>query len=619
MELSFDTAPEIGRCDVVVAGGGTAGAPAGIAAARANARTVVLESLHGLGGVGTLGLIARYCHGNPVGFTKEMDEALARLAPLSTDPHSRTWPPELKDAWYQRALIEAGGSAWFGSFAFGVCQEDGRVAGLLVSTPFGSGLLRAGAVVDATGNADLAAAAGAPVRWVDARHLAVQGCGLSPRVLGQHYSNSDHTFVDDADPVSVTHAFANARAKFPDAFDVATLVGSRERRQIVGEIELSPLDFLAGRTFPDTVTIARSNFDTHGFTIHPVFLVVPPDKEPLWAHVPFRCLLPRGVEGLIVTGLGMSAHRDALPVVRMQPDVQNQGYAAGLAAAAAHHDGRTRALNLRALQRRLVEVGILPPETLAQEDSFPLPAQVVHASARQGPTDLYHAAVIFAHPEESAPVLEETIRSESDGERREVAALALGLMGRSEAAPALAAIVGSRPWDEGWNFRGMDQFGFSASRMDALMIALGRSAAAANAVVRAQAREAVREKIESLDATAAFSHCRAVGVAAGMLGGVELAKALALLLQRPGMSGHAQTDMAETVRQANRERNETRARNDALRELYLARGLYLCGDFENLGRRILETYTRDLRGPFARHAVAVLAEKDLDALRREIL
>jgi hypothetical protein len=104
-----------------------------------------------------------------------------------------------------------------------------------------------------------------------------------------------------------------------------------------------------------------------------------------------------------------------------------------------------------------------------------------------------------------------------------------------------------------------------------------------------------------------------------MLGGVELAKALALLLQRPGMSGHAQTDMAETVRQANRERNETRARNDALRELYLARGLYLCGDFENLGRRILETYTRDLRGPFARHAVAVLAEKDLDALRREIL
>ncbi len=619
IEVVFESAPVIGDCDVVVAGGGTGGAPAGIGAARAGARAVVLEALHGLGGVGTLGFIANYHFGNRVGFTREIDEGVAKGQAFTTDRMGSAWSPELKNAWYQRALLEAGGTAWFGSYAFGVYRQNDRVTGLLVSTPFGSGLLRAGAVVDASGNADIAAAAGAPVRWVTSRHVAVQGAGLSPRTLGQRYSNTDHTFADDSDPVGVTAAFAAARAKFPDQFDAATIVNSRERRQILGEIELSPLDFLARRTFPDTVTIAYSNFDTHGFTVHPVFLCVPPDKEGLYAHVPFRCLLPRGVEGLIVIGLGMSAHRDALPVVRMQADIQNHGYAAGLAAAwASCKSVRLRDVDIRALQRRLVEAGILPPEVLEQGDSFPLPPETVRASAQQGPTTLYHAAVIFAHPEISAPVLMETLQKDEDPQRRERAALALGLMGRPEVTEPLAQIVRSRGWDEGWNFRGMGQFGFSTSRMDALLIALGRAAAAANdGAARTATLAAIREKIEALDENAAFSHVRAVAVAASILGDARLAEPLTRLLQRPGMSGHAQTDMAQTVRTISPERNETHSRNHALRELYLGRAIYLCGDPEGIGRRVLETYARDLRGPFARHAAAVLAERDLDALRRE--
>jgi hypothetical protein len=49
------------------------------------------------------------------------------------------------------------------------------------------------------------------------------------------------------------------------------------------------------------------------------------------------------------------------------------------------------------------------------------------------------------------------------------------------------------------------------------------------------------------------------------------------------------------------------ARNRALRELHLARGLFLAGDRNGRGRAILETYAQDLRGIFARHARAVLA------------
>ncbi len=56
--------PVFGEYDVVVAGGGTGGAPAAIAAARAGARVLVLESLAALGGVGTIGCVSAYYHAN---------------------------------------------------------------------------------------------------------------------------------------------------------------------------------------------------------------------------------------------------------------------------------------------------------------------------------------------------------------------------------------------------------------------------------------------------------------------------------------------------------------------------------------------------------------------------
>ena len=233
--------PTLGRCDVVVAGGGTGGAPAGISAARAGAVTVVLEPQHGLGGVGTIGLISAYWFGNKTGFTAELDAEVGKLDAEFGGGKSGQWRPGIKSAVYHRLLRDAGGSAWLGSYAFGVRAGGGRIDGVLVSTPFGCGLLEAGCVVDATGNADIAAAAGAPCRVIGAEHLATQGAGLSPSTQpGTRYSNSDHTFADETDPEGITAAFVNARAKFPGSFDTSPLVGTRERRQIAGEHEIRP-------------------------------------------------------------------------------------------------------------------------------------------------------------------------------------------------------------------------------------------------------------------------------------------------------------------------------------------------------------------------------------------
>src|SRR5690606_25878079 len=121
-----------------------------------------------------------YWYGNRVGFTAEVDAGVDAFAREPMDKPGR-WNPEEKMSWYLHALEEAGAGVWLNSFAFGVQMEGSRITGVLASTPLGAGLLRAQAVIDATGNADIAAAAGAPCRSIDARHIAVQGTGLPPR------------------------------------------------------------------------------------------------------------------------------------------------------------------------------------------------------------------------------------------------------------------------------------------------------------------------------------------------------------------------------------------------------------------------------------------------------
>jgi len=607
-EIECGACPRLGAVDTLVVGGGTAGAPAAIASAREGAETIVCEALANLGGVGTEGLIAKYYFGNRRGFTREIDRgtlAMDEKGGQETDLESLDragWNVEAKMAWYLRALDDAGGQAWFGAMACGVWREGGRVRGALVSTPWGYGLVEAKATIDATGNADVAAAAGAEIRRVDAESVAVQGSGLPPRQPGRQYRNTDWTFIDDSDAAGGSAAFSLAREKFGSEYDVAQILDTRERRQIVGDFSLSPIDFLAERTYPDTIVVASSNFDTHGYTIHPLFMMKPPDKKPLFARIPLRCLLPRGLEGLLSTGLGISAHRDAIPVTRMQADAQNQGFAAGVAAAWSARDGvPLREIDVRKLQGKLVEQGVLDPNVLEQEDSFPLPEKRIQKAVTDEIDTFMGLAVVFSRPERSVPLMREALERESDPERRLAYAQALGLLGDDAGADLLAERLNGEDWDEGWNYKGMGQFGLSLSPVDCRVIALGRAG-------RADKFAAIRRKIEALDADSAFSHVRAVCEACEALGARGAAPALARLLRTEGLGGHWHDSLERAIGDLTDNPNETEARNRSLKELHLARALYRLGDDDGLGKRTLERYGRDLRGHFARHAQAVLAE-----------
>lgn len=599
LDLDLNRLPVLGNYDVVVVGGGTAGAPAGIAAARAGAKTLIVETLAGLGGVGTEGRICSYYHGNRVGFTAEIGRGLAELGQdPKFGPTANSWNPEVRRQWYLREALAAGAEVWFGVLTVAAAVAGNKVSGIVVATPCGYGLLLAKEVVDASGNADVAAAAGAKVVNVEKEHLAVQGTGLSPSIPGRHYTNTDHTFVDDTDVIDVTRAFTLARQKFRGAFDLSQIVNSRQRQQIVGDYTLDPLDFLAHRSFPDTITTARSNFDSHGFTIHPVFMAKAPDKESIDAHVPYRCLLPAGLEGVLVTGLGVSCHRDALPVVRMQPDVQNQGYAAGRAAAlAALQALPLRGIDIKALQRHLVEIGILAAEVPAQEDSFPLPRVELEKAVAEGLDEYLGLAVIFAHPEPCRELLRQALASATTPERRVRCAHLLGLLRDDAGVAVLAAAVDAQGWDKGWNYTGMSQFGFSLSPLDSQLVALGRTG-------NRLAQPALLRKLKSLAPEQEFSHCRALALAFEALPGPAAAPEFARVLAP--LAGNSRSSVQQGLANLPDDGCDTSERNRELKELYLARGLYACGDHQGLAERVLRAYAQDYHGHYARHARAIL-------------
>ncbi len=579
---------------VAVVGGGTSGAPAGIAAARQGVKTLLLEYQSELGGVSTVGRIGRYWHGYRGGFTAQSDRGIQQFDGVRS--------LRAKMQWYRREILAAGGQVWTNVLVWAATQAiegpgQGQVRRLLVATPDGPCAVACEVVIDATGAAAIAQAAGAAMQESAAEHVAVQGTGLPPVHPGQSYTNTDYAFAAEDDVVDAWRLLVQARQRFAGAFDVAGLLDTRERPRIVGRVTIQPEDIYIGRRYLDAVNLARSNFDTHGFTVSDLFLLAPPDRSVRTFRVPLRALQPIGIDNMLVVGLGFAAQRDAMPLLRMQPDLQNQGYAAGYIGATVDDLHEPTAASIRRFQRHLVEVGILPDDALQDVDSGAVSARDLASAVRNLQLTPEKLAPILTDRAAALPLLRKA-RAAAAGQRRLEYAAVLGILHDPAGADDLLKAVAEQPFREGWNFRGMGQFGRSRGQIDLLIVALGRTG-------DNRAVEVLLDKIDQLPEDPAFSHCRALAVALETLKDPRAAGPLATLLSRPGMQGHwlLQLRPSQTLKGSDDLR-----RSRQLRELVLARALVRCGDHNGLGRRILERYAMDLRGLYARHARAVLAE-----------
>ncbi|MEI6139573.1 MAG: FAD-dependent oxidoreductase [Mariniphaga sp.] len=599
------TLPILGTYDVVVMGGGTAGAPAAVGAARHGAKTIVLEYLHGLGGIGTLGMVGRYYHGYRKGYTNEVDLGVKAIGEGNVRQKKQLyeWVFDWKTEYFRHEIRNAGGDIWFGVLGCGAYIEKGKVKGVVVATPAGKGVILAHTVVDSTGSSDIAIAAGAGFVYTDGNTVAVQGAGMPFKNPDDFYNNSDWTFTDDTDMLDIWWTFIVAKDKFSEQYDIGKLSQTRERRRMVGDYTISALDVYNGRTYPDVISIHQSSFDTHGFTEDSFFFLKPPDHSgvDVTAYVPFRALLPKGIEGIAVTGLGASADRDAMPVIRMQPCLQNQGYAVGWAAAmAARNNQNIRNIDLKSLQKELVKIESLPETVLTDQDNYPPIDEKIKEAALTVTHNLDGLELLLWDKARSVPLMVEAYNQAKTPEDQLTYARILGMLGNPVGWKALeTAIENERDWDKGWNYTGMGQFGKSISYLDGLIIALGRTK-------RTEAIPLLERISKKLDLGSEFSHFRAVAMALETIGDPKGALILYDLLQIPGITGYSFPNIETAKKMTPVGDTDTSTRNNSLRELILARALFRCGDVNGLGKEILTNYSKDLRGHYYRHASGVL-------------
>jgi hypothetical protein len=237
------------------------------------------------------------------------------------------------------------------------------------------------------------------------------------------------------------------------------------------------------------------------------------------------------------------------------------------------------------------------------KDSFPLPTEKFQQAIATLTNDYSGLSVVMTDPSRSIPLLREALKKVTDKDAQLKVAHVLAMLGEADGEEILIAKVQEMPWDKGWNFRGMGQFGRSVSWADSYIIALGR-------VKSKKALPVLIEKARQLTGKSEFSHFRALALALEGIKDPSGAPVLAELLGLQGMAGHA-ISMDDTQRTfpifvAYQSQAGDKERNRVLRELSLARALYRVGDHQGLGEKTLQAYARDPRGMYANHAKLVL-------------
>lgn len=268
---------------------------------------------------------------------------------------------------------------------------DGRMSGVVVETKSGPQAIRADVVIDTTGDIDVASRSGA--EYVHDKYLVTLVFRLAgvdtaaaeayeqahpretrainrriKRLLGGAWElwwlktpspgvvwcNCPHlTGFDGADPVSLTMAEFEARERIAAALemirqelpgfekcyllDVAQQIGVRQTRLLRGEYVVTKDDVTTRRHFADSVARGRDYY------------------------TPYRALLPRGVDQLLVAGRHYSATPQAQRMSREIPPCMAMGQAAGIAGALAVQDERlVRDVPAAAIQAAMRDQGADP-------------------------------------------------------------------------------------------------------------------------------------------------------------------------------------------------------------------------------------------------------------------
>lgn len=408
--------------DVVVCGGGPSGIPAALAARRAGRKVLLIEGAGQLGGTGTSSGVSHLLGARTqdtkeecvAGIFREMTQELIRrgdaVDPLTIpdEPYSPygwvkgltegvPFDPIAMASLLDEKMLEAGVDVLYFTQFVDAVVEDGRITHVIAFNKSGLFAVPARAVVDATGDGDVAARSGCDmvkgraedglmtpaslifhVDGVDEAQAKEYISGRqSPRfreLIQELREKGEWTFpyeifisvrlydpgtmminttricdVDGTDGLSVSRGMMQGRREmnelmrlmrtyFPGFANarirtVAPALGVRETRRIVGEYVYTVQDLVDAVDFPDTIAFSGYGWD----------LPDPkrPSHQPMhgvkrkrnYTPIPYRVLVPKPVDNLICPGRAISVERDVLGPLREQGPCYGMGHAAGVAAA----------------------------------------------------------------------------------------------------------------------------------------------------------------------------------------------------------------------------------------------------------------------------------------------
>lgn len=376
--------------DVAVAGLGTGGLMAAVAAGTIADNVIAFDTLPFAGGVGSGAGIHVYYHGVKGGLQDELDERIRQIMPLFGAPGQvQGYHPDARKIVADQMLHEAGVTVMQGMPAV-VKTDDGKVQSTILCTPHGPVQINAPAWIDATGDGDLAAMAGATFekgRPADGQlHAFTQSSGRASIQKGRMKMfclNYDAGYVDPTDSQDLTrarllgvgHYVQHAYRDDDHPTSIAPLIGIRQGRQIRTDYMITLADLINHSQFDDVIAYARCHYDNHA-----VDYELESDESIFWVwvcrqwqtslncDVPYRCLLPKGLSNLWLACRALGVSQDAHYALRQQRDMQRIGEVAGLAAAMASQTKcDSRHIDMTELASKLTTSGALRPRTTSHD------------------------------------------------------------------------------------------------------------------------------------------------------------------------------------------------------------------------------------------------------------
>jgi hypothetical protein len=373
IRINNETIPILDEVDVLVAGGGTSGAPAAYTAAKEGKKTIVVDMNPGFGGTGTYGGVQSYWGpGDYYGFThshiKTTTEINNSFSNFFPDNGYGRWSVEAKMAMWLQKIRNSGAGILWNSLVVGAIMEEKKVIGVVVSTPQGVAAIKCKILIDATGDGDIAAFAGAPFVFGSEHNNVPLWYALRRQVEPGPTQSIFESTVDVTNIEDYSRSVhVGLRTGGDHLHDHQPYLAPRESRHILGDVITTLTDHLTFKEWEDVINIHRSNTDMKGYHASDWFRIglIPPN---LPIEIPYRTMIPKNLENIIITGKAISTTHDSFPAIRMQHDLENLGGIAALAAVKALDDNvLARDIDVLEFQKKLVSMKLLPEDILGRE------------------------------------------------------------------------------------------------------------------------------------------------------------------------------------------------------------------------------------------------------------